>query len=180
MELGHAPAVKVLGLFWLADSGQGLSGLCTPYSAFSDNLATLVDGEMLSVFALLIVYTAMVTVLRGAVGSELHGCAPYHESQHSWPTSSWQHNLLLRHSPCCLLCRAVAWRVWKRVCEMVRTIMILGLQKQMDHSKWAVTIPDTSDVVSASRKLLQNTTLTRISEDLSKVLSLHVREMLKR
>ncbi|CAL5225201.1 g7984 [Coccomyxa viridis] len=41
--------------------------------------------------------------------------------------------------------------------------------KQQDHSKWAVTIPDSSDAASTSRKLLQNATLARASEDLSKV-----------
>ena len=38
-----------------------------------------------------------------------------------------------------------------------------------DHSKWAVTIPDSSEAVLTSRKLLQNATLASTSEDLSKV-----------
>ena len=39
----------------------------------------------------------------------------------------------------------------------------------MDHSKWAVTIPDSSKLVTASRKLLQNATSASAAEDLSKV-----------
>ncbi len=47
------------------------------------------------------------------------------------------------------------------------------MQGQTDHSKWAVTIPDSSKAVSSSRKLLQqNVTAGAAEDNLSKVSTL--------